>query len=341
MGNVLSANLGQAPARQALIKAGLSDTIPATTVNKVCSSGMKAIIMASQSILCGDNKIVIAGGMENMSRTPRYVSNTRQGQKLGDLKLVDALLKDGLTDAYEKTHMGFCAEQTAAKMKISRQEQDEFAINSYQKSKTATKNNKFIDEIVPVSVPQKKTDDKIISQDEECYNANLDRIPNLKAVFLKNGGTITAANASTLNDGAAAVVLSDKKTAQKLKLKPVAKIVSYADAALSPVDFGIAPAKAIKLALKKANLKINDIDYFEINEAFSVVALANIKLLKLNSDKVNINGGAVSMGHPLGASGARIVATLIQVLKQKKGKLGVAAICNGGGGASCLIIENL
>ena len=340
MGNVLQANLGQAPARQAAIYAGLSETIPCTTINKVCSSGMKSIMLAAQSIMCGDNNIVVAGGMENMSMIPHYLSNSRKGQKLGDMKLIDGLIKDGLTDIYSKSHMGNCAELCAKNMSISREEQDIFAINSYDRSSKAWANGNFNDEVISIEIPQRKGDAIIFKEDEEYKNIKKEKISQLRPVFDKEG-TITAANASTLNDGAAAVLLMSLDMAQKLNVKPIAKIISYADAAQNPEWFTTAPAKALPLALSKSNLKIEDIDYFELNEAFSVVGIANMKILGLNDKKVNVNGGAVSLGHPLGCSGARIVITLINVLKQNKAKFGAAGICNGGGGASALVIKNL
>ena len=340
MGNVLQANLGQAPARQAAILAGLSEEIPCTTINKVCSSGMKAISIGAQSILSGDNQVVVVGGMENMSMVPHYLDKSRSGQKLGDMKLIDGLVKDGLTDVYNKTHMGICAETCAEEMNFSREEQDKFAVESYKKSANSWLNDLFSDEIISVSIPQRKGDDLIISEDEEYKKVILEKIPKLRPVFKKEG-TITAANASTINDGASALILMCKEKAQELNLKPLAKIKSYSDAAQEPEWFTTAPAKALPIALKKASLKINDIDLFELNEAFSVVGLANIEKLKIDSQKVNINGGAVSLGHPLGSSGSRIVVTLIHALKQNNLKYGAAAICNGGGGASAMIIENI
>ena len=340
MGNVLQANLGQAPARQAAMEAGLSNTIPCTTINKVCSSGMKSIIIAAQSIMCGDNDIVIAGGMENMSLVPHYLNNSRKGQKLGDMKLTDGLVKDGLTDVYNKTHMGLCAETCASKMNFSREEQDLFAINSYKKSAKSWNENKFSNEIVSVEIPQRKGDNIIVNEDEEFKKVNLEKIPNLRPVFSKDG-TITAANASTINDGASALILMSLEKAKELKIRPIAKIISYADAAQEPEWFTTAPSQAIPKALKKAKLTKSDVDYYELNEAFSVVGLANIKLLEIESKNVNVNGGAVSLGHPLGSSGSRIVVTLINVLKQNNGKIGVAGICNGGGGASAIVIESV
>tara|TARA_B110000444_G_scaffold38365_2_gene33983 strand:- start:11809 stop:12987 length:1179 start_codon:yes stop_codon:yes gene_type:complete len=340
MGNVLQANLGQAPARQAAMEAGLSNTIPCTTINKVCSSGMKSIMIAAQSIMCSDNDIVIAGGMENMSLVPHYLNNSRKGQKLGDMKLTDGLVKDGLTDVYNKTHMGLCAETCASEMNFSREEQDLFAINSYKKSAKSWNEDKFSNEIVSVEIPQRKGDNIIVNEDEEFKKVNLEKIPNLRPVFSKDG-TITAANASTINDGASALILMSLEKAKELKIRPIAKIISYADAAQEPEWFTTAPSQAIPKALKKAKLTKSDVDYYELNEAFSVVGLANIKLLEIESKNVNVNGGAVSLGHPLGSSGSRIVVTLINVLKQNNGKIGVAGICNGGGGASAIVIESV
>ena len=338
MGNVLQANLGQAPARQAAMFAGLSNEVPCTTVNKVCSSGMKSIMLAAQTIKAGDNDIVIAGGMENMSSVPHYFAKGRNGQKLGDMKLIDGLVKDGLTDVYNKVHMGNCAEICAKEMNFSREQQDEFAIESYNRSAKSWEEGRFSDEIVPVSVPQRRGDDVVVSEDEEYKNVRMDKIPTLRAVFDKEG-TITAANASTLNDGASAVVLMSADKAKELGITPLAKIVSYADAAQEAEWFTTAPAKALPIALNKANIGISDVDYFELNEAFSVVGLANMEILGLTSDKVNVNGGAVSLGHPLGSSGSRIIVTLINVLKQNNAKVGAAGICNGGGGASSMVIE--
>lgn len=337
-GNVLQANLGQAPARQCSIYGGIKNDVPATTVNKVCASGMKAIMLGVQSIKCGDNDIVVVGGTESMSNVPHYVEKVRTGQRLGDLKLKDGLINDGLTDVYNQTHMGLCAEICAEDMNISRQEQDEFAIESYRRSKEAWEKKLFEDEIVPVNIPQRKGDPIHFEEDEEFKNVKIDKIPNLKSVFKKEG-TITAANASTINDGASALILMSADKAKSLNIEPLAKIVSYADASHEPEWFTTAPAKALPVALNKANLDINDIDYFELNEAFSVVGIANKRLLNIDSDRVNCFGGAVSLGHPLGSSGSRIVVTLINVLNKKEAKLGAAAICNGGGGASALIIE--
>jgi len=338
MGNVLQANLGQAPARQAAMFADLSQNIPCTTINKVCSSGMKSIMLAAQSIMCGHNDVVIAGGMENMSAVPHFLGNGRKGQKLGDMKLVDGLVKDGLTDVYNKVHMGNCAEICASEMNFTREQQDTFAIESYNRSAAAWEAGKFADEIVPVKVPQRRGDFIVVAEDEEYKNVKMEKIPALQPVFQKDG-TVTAANASTLNDGAAALILMSTEKAIELGLKPLAKIKSFADAAHEPKWFTTAPAKAVPLALDKAGITTTDVDFFELNEAFSVVGLANIQKLGLEPDKVNVNGGAVSLGHPLGCSGARIIVTLINVLKQNNGKIGAAGICNGGGGASAMVIE--
>ena len=338
MGNVLQANLGQHPARQAAIFAGISFETPCTTVNKVCSSGMKSIMLAAQSIICGDNDIVVAGGMENMSSVPHYMANSRTGQKLGDMKLVDGLVKDGLTDVYNKVHMGNCAEICAKEMNFSREQQDAFAIESYNRSAAAWKNGKFDDEVVPVNIPQRRGEDIVFAHDEEYANVKMEKIPNLRPVFDKEG-TVTAANASTLNDGAAALVLMSTEKAQELGLTPLAKIKSYADAAHQAEWFTTAPAKAVPIALKKAKVSASEVDFYELNEAFSVVGLANIEKLGLDASKVNVNGGAVSLGHPLGCSGARIIVTLLHVLKQNNGKIGAAGICNGGGGASAMVVE--
>ena len=340
MGNVLQAGEGQAPARQAALFAGLSNETPSTTVNKVCASGMKAVMLAAQSIKAGDQEIIIAGGMENMSAVPHYY-NARNAVKLGDVKMQDGMLVDGLTDVYNKVHMGVCAEKCAAEYQFSREDQDQFAIQSYKRRAEAWANGKFKDEIVPVEIPQRKGEPIIFSEDEEYKNVNFDRISTLPTVFQKENGTVTAANASTLNDGASALVLMSKEKMEDLGLKPLAKIVSYADAAHEPEWFTTAPAKALPIALKKANLDISEIDFFEFNEAFSVVGLANNKILGLDDSKVNVNGGAVSIGHPLGSSGSRIIVTLINVLKQNNAKYGAAAICNGGGGASAIVIENV
>jgi acetyl-CoA C-acetyltransferase len=338
MGNVLQANLGQAPARQAAIGAGLNQDVPCTTINKVCSSGMKSIMLAAQSIMCGDNEVVVAGGMENMSAVPHYFAKGRNGQKLGDMKLVDGLVKDGLTDVYNKVHMGNCAELCAKEMNFSREQQDAFAVESYNRSAKAWAEGKFSDEVVAVAVAQRRGDDLIISEDEEYKNVKMDKIPNLRPVFDKEG-TVTAANASTLNDGAAALILMSADKAKALGLQPLAKIKSYADAAHQPEWFTTAPAKALPIALEKANISTGDVDFFELNEAFSVVGLANIEKLGLDATKVNVHGGAVSLGHPLGCSGARIIVTLLHVLKHNNGKVGAAGICNGGGGASAMVVE--
>lgn len=340
MGNVLSANLGQAPARQAAMAAGIPETVPATTINKVCASGMKSVIFAGQSILLGDRNLMIAGGMENMSAVPYYLDGARTGYKLGNQKVIDGLVKDGLTDAYNDYHMGNAAELCAKECGISREKQDNYAIESYQRAAKAWEENKFDDEITPVEIPQRKGDPILFKHDEEYKKVLFDKIPTLRPVFQKDG-TVTAANASTLNDGAAALILASGEKVKALGLKPIAKIIAYADAAQKPEWFTTSPAKAIPLAVKKAGLSINDIDYFEINEAFSVVSLANIEALNITPDKTNIFGGAVSLGHPLGCSGTRIVVTLLNVLKHQNARYGVAGICNGGGGASALVIENL
>jgi len=339
MGNVLQAGLGQAPARQAALGAGLGQNVPCTTVNKVCASGMKAIMLGAQTILAGDNHIVVAGGMENMSQTPHYL-DARNGTKFGDIITLDGISKDGLLDVYNKVPMGNCAEICAKEHNISREDQDNFAITSYQRASAAWTNGKFNDEIVAVSVPQRKGDPIVIKEDEEYKNVFLDKIPGLRPAFEKDG-TITAANASTINDGASALILASKEAVDKYGLKPLAKIVSYADAAQAPEWFTTAPSLAIPKALEKANLKISDVDFWELNQAFSVVGIANTKILGLDPSKVDVNGGAVALGHPLGNSGSRIVVTLINVLKQNAGKIGGAGICNGGGGASAIIIENI
>ncbi len=338
MGNVIQANEGQAPARQAALLAGLSENVPCTTVNKVCASGMKAMMMAAQAIKAGDADIIVAGGMENMSMIPHYVGNMRTGQKLGDVKMVDGMLRDGLLDAGSGRHMGNCAETCATDHNFSREEQDAFAMESYRRSADAWKNGDFAEEIVPVEIPQRKGDPIIFSEDEEYKNVNFEKIPALRAVFAKEG-TITAANASTINDGAAATILMSAEKAKELGLEPLATIRGYADAAQEPEWFTTAPAKALPIALGKAGIDIKDVDYFELNEAFSVVGLANVKLLDIDAAKTNVFGGAVSIGHPLGCSGARIIVTLINVLKSKNGKIGAAGICNGGGGASAMVIE--
>ncbi len=339
MGSVLQANLGQAPARQAAKFAGLPDHVNCTTVNKVCASGMKSIMLAAQSIMLGDNDVVVAGGMENMSSVPFYSDSTRWGAKYGNAQLIDGLAKDGLTDVYGDFPMGNCAELCAKEMNFSREAQDAFAIESYKKSAAAWSAGKFKDEVVEITVKTKKGD-VLFSEDEEYKNVNFEKIPTLKPVFIKDG-TVTAANASTMNDGAAALVLMSKEKAEELGLKPLAKIKGFADAEQAPEWFTTSPSLAMPKAAQKAGLTIKDLDYFEFNEAFGVVGLANIKLLNLDASKVNVNGGAVSLGHPLGASGARIIVTLINVLKQNGGKFGGAAICNGGGGASAMVIENI
>ncbi|MFT5512631.1 MAG: acetyl-CoA C-acetyltransferase [Bacteroidia bacterium] len=338
MGNVLQAGLGQAPARQASIYAGISEEVPCTTINKVCASGMKAVMFGAQSIMLGHNECVVAGGMENMSLVPHYLMNSRKGYKYGDFNAIDGLAHDGLKDVYNNYMMGNAAENTAKEMNISREEQDEFTINSYKKSADAWANGRFKDEVVGVEVPQRKGDPIMIIEDEEYKNVFFDKIPNLRPVFDKQG-TVTAANASTMNDGAAALVLMSKAKMEALGLKPLAKITGFADAAQKPEWFTTAPAKALPIAVERANCNMADVDVFEINEAFSVVSLANNKLLSLDPSKVNVNGGAVSLGHPLGASGARIIVTLIHALKQKGGRIGAAGICNGGGGASALVLE--
>ena len=338
MGNVLQAGLGQAPARQAAMAAGIPNTVPCTTVNKVCSSGMKSIMFAAQAIKSGDQDIVVAGGMENMSSVPHYLDG-RQGHKLGDFKLVDGMVKDGLTDVYNRTHMGVSAELCAREKNVTREEQDAFALQSYDRAAAAWEAGKFAEEVVPVEVPQRRGEPVVVDHDEEYKNLRRDKVPALRPVFDKEG-SVTAANASTLNDGASAVVLMSKEKMEALGLTPLAKIVSYADAAHAPEWFTTAPSKALPVALGKAGLQNSDIDFWELNEAFSVVGIANNRELGLDESKVNVNGGAVSLGHPLGSSGSRIVITLMNVLKQNGGKLGAAGICNGGGGASAMVIEN-
>ena len=337
MGNVVQAGNGQAPARQAALYAGLSESVACTTVNKVCASGMKAVMQGAQAIMAGDAEIVVAGGMENMSLIPHYV-HLRNGVKFGPTSLVDGMQKDGLTDAYDNNAMGVCADLCATEYNITREAQDNFAIQSYGRSAAAWEAGKFDAEIVPVEVPQRRGDAIVVSKDEEYTNVKLDKIPSLAAVFTKEG-TVTAANASTINDGAAALVLMSEEKAQSLGLTPLAYIKSYADAAQEPKWFTTAPAKALPKALDKAGLKVADVDFFEFNEAFAVVGLANAQILGLDNDKINVNGGAVSLGHPLGCSGARIIVTLINVLNQNNAKIGAAAICNGGGGASAIVIE--
>ncbi len=339
MGSVLQANLGQAPARQAAKFAGLPDNVICTTVNKVCASGMKSIMLAAQSIMLGENDIVVAGGMENMSSVPFYSDSTRWGAKYGNTQLIDGLAKDGLIDVYGDFPMGNCAEICAKDMHFSREEQDAFAIESYKRSAAAWATGKYKDEVIPVTVKTKKGEVEF-SEDEEYKNVNFDKIPTLKPVFQKDG-SVTAANASTMNDGAAALILMSKEKADELGIKPIAKIKGFADAAQAPEWFTTTPSLAVPKAVEKAGLKMADIGYYELNEAFSVVGLANIKLMKLDASKVNVNGGAVSLGHPLGASGARIIVTLLNVLKQNNSKYGAAGICNGGGGASAMVIENI
>ncbi|THD30873.1 acetyl-CoA C-acyltransferase [uncultured Flavobacterium sp.] len=337
MGNVVQAGVGQAPARQAALYAGLPDSVIATTVNKVCASGMKAVMMGAQSIISGDAEIIVAGGMENMSMIPHYL-HLRNGHKFGPASMIDGMQKDGLTDAYDNNAMGVCADLCATEYKISREEQDQFAIQSYERSAKAWDAGKFDNEVVPVAVPQRKGDPIMVTKDEEYTNVKLDKIPSLNPAFTKEG-TVTAANASTINDGAGAVVLMSEEKAKALGLKPLAYIKSYADAAQEPKWFTTSPAKALPKALEKAGIAINDVDFFEFNEAFSVVGLANAKILGLDNNKVNVNGGAVSLGHPLGCSGVRIIITLLNVLEQNNAKIGAAAICNGGGGASAIVIE--
>ncbi len=340
MGCVLQANLGQAPARQAAKFAGLPDNVNCTTVNKVCASGMKAIAIAAQSILLGDAKIVVAGGMESMSNVPFYSDSVRWGNKYGNVSLIDGLAKDGLTDVYDGNAMGMAAELCASECGITRNQQDSFAIESYTRSQKAWNENKFDDEVIPVSIPQRKGEPVIVNKDEEPFNVKFDKIPTLNPAFKKDG-TVTAANASTMNDGAAALVLMSKEKADALGLKPIAKIIGYADAEQAPEWFTTTPSIAVPKAVEKADLQMSDIDYWELNEAFSVVGIENTKRMNLNPEKVNVNGGAVALGHPLGASGARIIVTLINVLKQNGGKYGAAGICNGGGGATAMVVENV
>ena len=337
MGNVVQAGTGQAPARQAAIYAGIPDSVPCTTINKVCASGMKTVMQAAQSIALGDANIIVAGGMENMSLIPHYMY-ARSATKFGPATLVDGMQRDGLVDVYDGNAMGVCADACATEYKLSREDQDAFAIQSYKRSTAAWEAGKFDNEVVPVEVPQRRGEPIIVSKDEEYTNVTIDKIPMLRPAFTKDG-TVTAANASTINDGAAAIVLMSKDKAMELGLKPIATIKSYADAAQEPKWFTTAPAKALPKALAKANISIDDVDYFEFNEAFAVVGLANMKILGLNDSNVNVNGGAVSLGHPLGCSGARIIITLLSVLEQNNAKIGAAAICNGGGGASAIVLE--
>jgi acetyl-CoA C-acetyltransferase len=339
MGNVIQAGVGQAPARQAAIFAGLANKVSCTTVNKVCASGMKAVMLAAQAIQCGDAEVVVAGGMENMSLIPHY-SYLRNATKFGSSVIIDGMQKDGLSDAYDNNAMGVFADLCATEYNITREDQDNFAIQSYERSTKAWELGKFDSEIVPVEVPQRKGEPLLVSKDEEFTNVNLEKIPSLHPVFTKEG-TITAANASTINDGAAALILMSEEKALALGLKPLAYIRGYADAAQEPKWFTTSPALAVPKALKRAGLTLDDVDYFELNEAFAVVGLTNSKILKLHDSKVNVNGGAVSLGHPLGCSGARIIVTLLNVLEQNKAKIGVAAICNGGGGASAIVIERI
>ncbi|MEN9699644.1 MAG: hypothetical protein RLZZ301_842 [Bacteroidota bacterium] len=339
MGNVLQAGVGQAPARQAALGAGLGTNVPCTTVNKVCASGMKAIMFGAQSIIAGDNQLVVVGGMENMSQTPHYLDG-RNGTKFGNIGLLDGITKDGLLDVYSKVPMGNCAELCATKYEITREDQDQFAIASYQRAAAAWQAGRFANEVVPVAVPQRKGEPVLVAEDEEYKNVFLDKIPSLRPAFDKDG-TITAANASTLNDGASALILASEEAVQKHGLKPIGKLISYADAAQEPEWFTTAPSLAIPKALDKAGLSISDIDYWELNQAFSVVGLANMKILGLDASKVDVNGGAVALGHPLGNSGSRVIVTLLNVLEQNGAKLGAAAICNGGGGASAMVIERL
>ncbi len=337
MGHVVQAGSGQAPARQAAIYAGIPDTVPCTTVNKVCSSGMKAVMQGAQAIALGDAEIVVAGGMENMSLIPHYL-HTRTGSKFGPVSLIDGMQKDGLVDAYDQNAMGVCADACATKYEFSREDQDAFAIQSYNRSTAAWEAGKFDNEVVPVEVPQRRGEPVLVSKDEEFTNVKMEKIPQLRPAFTKEG-TVTAANASTINDGAGAVVLMSKEKANELGLKPLATIKSFADAAQEPEWFTTTPSKALPKAISKAGIEMSDVDYFEFNEAFAVVGLANMKILGLDDSNVNVNGGAVSLGHPLGCSGVRIIITLLNVLEQNDGKIGAAAICNGGGGASAIIIE--
>jgi acetyl-CoA C-acetyltransferase len=339
-GNVISAGLGQAPATQVAVGAGLGYDIPCTLVNKVCASGMKAIMLGAQSIMLGQNDVVLAGGMENMSQIPYYLLKARYGFKYGNGEVTDGLTHDGLTDAYNHCAMGVCADNTAKEMKISREEQDKYAINSYKRSSEAWKAGKFKGEVVPVELTGRKGEVTLFAEDEEYKNVNFDKIPTLKPVFTKDG-TVTAANASTINDGAAAVVLMSKEKAKELGLTPIAKILGFADAAQDPMWFTTTPSIAIPKAIKAAGIDKKDVGYYEINEAFSAVAIANNIKLGLDAEKVNVNGGAVALGHPLGASGARITMALLSVLGQNKGTIGVAGICNGGGGASAIVLEKL
>ncbi|MDH5368249.1 MAG: acetyl-CoA C-acyltransferase [Cyclobacteriaceae bacterium] len=340
MGNVISANLGQAPARQAAIGAGLGHNVPCTTINKVCASGMKSVMLGAQSIMLGLNDVVVTGGMESMSNIPYYIPKARYGLKYGNGELVDGLLKDGLWEVYNQFPMGNCADNTASEMNISREMQDEYAINSYKRSAASWEAGKFKEEIIPVEIPQRKGDPILFSEDEEYKNVKFEKIPSLRPVFSKEG-TVTAANASTINDGASALILVSKEKAEELGLKPIAKILGFADAAQDPLWFTTAPSLAIPKAIKNANINKDDVDFYEINEAFSAVAIANNIEMNLDESKVNVNGGAVALGHPLGCSGARIITTLNSVLHQNNGNIGVAGICNGGGGASAIVIQKM
>ena len=337
MGNVVQAGVGQAPARQAAISAGIPDTVPCTTINKVCASGMKAVINAAQTIALGDADVVIAGGMESMSNIPHYV-HMRNGHKFGPKNMEDGMQKDGLVDVYDNTAMGVLADLCASEFKVTREDQDNYSIQSYNRSAKAWADGKFKEEVIPVEIPQRRGEPIVFSEDEEYKNVRMDKIPTLRPVFTKEG-TVTAANASTINDGAGAMVLMSEEKANELELTPLATILSYADAAKEPKRFTTAPSKALPKALNKAKISIDDVDYFELNEAFAVVGLSNMKLLGLDDSNVNVNGGAVSLGHPLGCSGVRILITLINVLKQNDAKIGAAVICNGGGGASAMVIQ--
>ncbi len=339
-GNVCSANLGQAPARQAALGAGISDTVPCTTINKVCSSGMKSIMLGAQSIMVGHNDLVVTGGMESMSNIPFYLPKARWGMKFGAGEVVDGLQKDGLVDVYDQCAMGVCADATATKHNISREQQDTYAIQSYKRAATSTEAGNFKEEIIPITIPQRKGDPIVMSEDEEYKKVMFEKVPKLRPAFSKDG-TVTAANASTINDGAACLILCSKEKAEALGVKPVAKILSFADAAHEPKWFTTAPTKAAPIALERAGLKMDDVDFFEVNEAFAVVTMAFNQTFKLSEDKVNVFGGAVSLGHPLGASGARIVTTLNSVLHKKDGKIGLATLCNGGGGASAIVLEKM
>ena len=340
MGNVVSANLGQAPARQAALGAGIPNTVPCTTVNKVCSSGMKSVMFGAQTIMLGHNDVVVAGGMESMSNIPYYVADARWGAKFGDRKLIDGLSKDGLTDAYDQNAMGSCADATAKKYGFSREEQDEYATNSYKRSAAATEDGTFGREMVPVNVPQRRGDDLVVKEDEEYKKVKFDKMASLRPAFSKDG-TVTAANASTINDGAAALVLVSQRVVDELGLQPLAKIVSFADAAHEPQWFTTAPTKAAPLAAERAGIELKDIDYMEVNEAFAVVPMAFSKELGLDGKNMNVNGGGVSLGHALGTSGARILVTLINTLHSRGGKYGLATLCNGGGGASAVVVERV